>query len=79
MPHPGTFTPRKDSVPIVQDVVWGPGPVWADEEILARSWWSMPRPGPFTPTKDSVPIVQDVVWAPGPVWAGEEILSPIGI
>jgi hypothetical protein len=27
-PRPGCFTPRKDPVPIVQEVGWVPGPVW---------------------------------------------------
>jgi hypothetical protein len=29
------FTPRKDSVPIVQEAGWAPGPVWTDTENLA--------------------------------------------
>ena len=29
------FTPRKDPVPIVQEVVWAPGPVWTGVENLA--------------------------------------------
>ena len=27
-PRPGRFTPKKDSVPIVQEAGWSPGPVW---------------------------------------------------
>ena len=27
-PHLGHFTPGKDSVPIVQEAGWVPGPVW---------------------------------------------------
>ena len=29
------FTPRKDPVPIVQEAVWAPGPVWTGAENLA--------------------------------------------
>jgi len=29
------FTPGKDSVPIVQEAVWAPGPVWTGAENLA--------------------------------------------
>ena len=29
------FTPRKDSVPIVQEAGWAPGPVWTGAENLA--------------------------------------------
>ena len=29
-PRPGRFTPGKDPVPIVQEAVWAPGPVWTD-------------------------------------------------
>jgi hypothetical protein len=29
------FTPEKDSVPIVQEAGWAPGPVWTGEENLA--------------------------------------------
>jgi hypothetical protein len=35
MPHPGHFTPGKDSVPIVWEAGWAPGPVWAGAENLA--------------------------------------------
>jgi len=34
-PCPGHFTPRKDTVPIVQEAGWAPGPVWMDAENLA--------------------------------------------
>ena len=34
MPRP-LFTPRKDPVPIVQEVKWAPGPVWTGAENLA--------------------------------------------
>ena len=34
MPRP-LFTPRKDSVPIVQEAGWTPGPVWTGAENLA--------------------------------------------
>jgi hypothetical protein len=27
-PRPGRYTPGKDSVPIVQEADWAPGPVW---------------------------------------------------
>ena len=32
---PGHFTPGKDTVPIVQDDGWAPGPVWTGAENLA--------------------------------------------
>ena len=34
MPRP-LFTPWKDSVPIVQEAGWAPGPVWTGAENLA--------------------------------------------
>ena len=34
-PPPGRFTLCKDPVPIVQEAVWAPGPVWTDAEYLA--------------------------------------------
>jgi len=34
MPRP-LFTPGKDSVPIVQEAGWAPGPVWTGAENLA--------------------------------------------
>jgi len=34
MPRP-LFTPKKDPVPIVQEAVWAPGPVWTGAENLA--------------------------------------------
>jgi len=38
MPCPNCFTlGQTDPVPIVQDVRWAPGPVWAGVEILAPS------------------------------------------
>ena len=33
--RPGSFTPRKDPVPIVQEAEWVPGPVWTGAENLA--------------------------------------------
>jgi hypothetical protein len=33
-PHPGRFTPRKDSVPIAQQTGWAPEPVWTDEKTF---------------------------------------------
>ena len=33
-PRPGSFTPGKDPVPIVQEAGWGPGPVWTGAENL---------------------------------------------
>ena len=32
---PATFTLGKDPVPIVQEAVWAPGPVWTGAENLA--------------------------------------------
>jgi hypothetical protein len=34
-PRPGRFTPRKDSVPIVQVAAWAPGLDWRGAESLA--------------------------------------------
>jgi hypothetical protein len=34
-PHPSCFTPGKDPVPIVQEAVWAPGPVWTCAKVLA--------------------------------------------
>ena len=36
-PSPGRFTLGKDSVPIVQEAGWAPGPVWTGAENLAPS------------------------------------------
>ena len=33
--RPGRSTPWKDPVPIVQEAVWVPGPVWTGAENLA--------------------------------------------
>jgi hypothetical protein len=35
--HPGRFNPWKDPVPIVQEAVWAPGPVWTGAENLAHT------------------------------------------
>jgi len=35
MPRLGHFTPGKDTVPIVQEAGWSPGPVWTGAENLA--------------------------------------------
>ena len=34
-PRPGSYTPGKDPVPIVQEAGWAPGPVWTGAENLA--------------------------------------------
>jgi hypothetical protein len=34
-PGPGRFTPGNDPVPIVQEAVWAPGPVWTGAENVA--------------------------------------------
>ena len=34
-PRPGRFTARKDTVPIVQEAGWAPGPIWTGAENLA--------------------------------------------
>jgi hypothetical protein len=36
-PRPGRFTPRKDTVPVVQEDVWAPETVWTDTEDLASN------------------------------------------
>ena len=38
------FTPRKDPVPIVQEVGWAPGPVWTGAENIASHGDSIPGP-----------------------------------
>ena len=40
------FTPRKDAVPIVQETVWAPGPVWTGAENLAPTGIRSPYPPP---------------------------------
>jgi len=37
MPRPGRFTPSKDPVHFVQEVVWETGTVWKDTEDLASN------------------------------------------
>jgi hypothetical protein len=34
-PRPGRFTPGKDTLPLVQEAGWTPGPVWTDAKNLA--------------------------------------------
>ena len=41
-PPPGRFTPWKDTVPIVQEAAWAPGPVWTGAENLALHRDSIP-------------------------------------
>ena len=36
-PRPGRFTPRKESVPIVWEAEWAPGPVWRGAENLGSA------------------------------------------
>jgi hypothetical protein len=46
MPRP-LFIPGKDSVPIVQEAGWAPGPVWTCAENLASTGIRSPdRPAP---------------------------------
>ena len=47
-PRPGSFTPGKDPVHIVQEAGWTPGPVWTGAENLA------PPPGFEAGTVQSV-------------------------
>ena len=44
--RPGSFTPKKDPVPIVEEAVWAPGPVWTGEVNLVPPPHrdSIPRP-----------------------------------
>jgi hypothetical protein len=57
---PAAFTPRKDPVPIVQEVGWAPGPIWIGAENLAptgirspdlparsESLYQLSYPGPY--------------------------------
>ena len=40
------FTPGKDPVPIVQEAVWAPGPLWTGTKYLALTGIRSPdRPG----------------------------------
>jgi hypothetical protein len=41
---PGRFAPRKDPIPIVQEVVWAPGPFWTFAKNLAPTGISIPGP-----------------------------------
>ena len=43
-PRSGRFTPRKDTVCIVQEAVWAPGPVWTGAENLAPTGIRSPDP-----------------------------------
>jgi hypothetical protein len=36
-PRPGRFPPGKDSVPIVEEAMWDPGPVWTGAENLSST------------------------------------------
>jgi hypothetical protein len=36
-PRPGHFTPRKDSVPIVQEARWASSPVWTPPRLDPRT------------------------------------------
>ena len=66
-PHPGCFTPRKDPVPIVQEVGWAPAPVWPGAENLAptgirsldhpahsESLYQLRYPSPYLPVDFSM-------------------------
>jgi len=53
-PRPGRFTPGKETVPIVQEGGWNPGPVWTDAESLH------PPPGFDLRTVQSVASVDTV-------------------
>jgi hypothetical protein len=39
---PTAFTPGKDTVPIVQEAGWAPGPVWTGAENLVPPPWFEP-------------------------------------
>jgi hypothetical protein len=46
IPRPGCFAPGNDTVPIVQEAGWGPGPVWTSTEISTPTGIrSSDRPG----------------------------------
>ena len=59
MPRP-LFIPGKDLVPIVQEAVWAPGPVWTGAENLAHHRDSIP--GPSSPQPVAIPTM-----LPGPL------------
>jgi len=59
-PCPGRFTPGEDTVPIVEEAGWAPGPVWTGAENLtptgirfldrpscSKSLYRLRYPGPF--------------------------------
>ena len=39
---PAVLYPRKDAVPILQEAVWAPGPVWTGAEYLAKPGFDPP-------------------------------------
>jgi hypothetical protein len=62
-PRPGRFSPEKDSLPVVYEAEWAPGPVWTGAENLAptgirspdrptrsESLYRLSYPGPQTNT-----------------------------
>ena len=52
-PRPGSFTPGKDPLPIVQEAGWAPGPVWKGAENLTPLRDSIP--GPTSPQRVTIP------------------------
>jgi len=84
----------KEPVPIVQEAVWAPGPVWTAAESLvptgirspdrparSESLYRLRYPAHYAlyTGKEPVPIVQEAVWAPGPVWTAAESVVPTAI
>ena len=71
-PSPGRFTPGKEPVPIVQETVWAPGPVWTGAENLpptgirspdrpARSDYPIPAPNVLFNTSYFPSYIRSVV------------------
>jgi hypothetical protein len=56
-PRPGSFTPGKDPVPIVQEARWAPGPVWTCAKNLAPTGIRSPdRPARSQSVEINIPV-----------------------
>ena len=55
-PNPGRFSLGKDSVPIVQEAGWNPGPVWTGGKNLAPTGIRSPDP----PARSSATIPSEL-------------------
>ena len=65
-PRPN-FTPGKDPVPIVQETVWAPGPVWTDGKSRShREFWSRTVQPVAIPTELHGPQFLYMLWIKQP-------------